>query len=129
MKNTENLISCMKHEKVFFVSHPDDDRVPLDYERLVGAAERYHVALDVNNSSLAKRVRRLNCVQNYKTMLHLCMQRRVPVIVSSDAHDPSAVGDFVLAEELLEQVGFDRELILNTDVEKFKRFIHLPSNG
>ena len=122
-KNTENLISCMKHEKVFFVSHPDDDHTPLDYEMLVDAAKRYHVALEVNNSSLVKQHLRLNCVRNYETMLPLCMRYGVPIIVSSDAHDPFWVGEFTLAKELLERVGFDHDLILNTGVEKFKRFI------
>ncbi len=28
-RNTDALISCMKHEKVFFVSHPDDDHTRL----------------------------------------------------------------------------------------------------
>ena len=110
-RNTENLISCMKHEKVFFVSHPDDDHTPLDYETLVDAAKKYHVALEVNNSSLVKQDQRLNCVQNYKTMLRLCMQHQVPIIVSSDAHYPSWVGEFTLAKELLELVGFDKEKI------------------
>lgn len=124
-RNTENLISCMKHEKVFFVSHPDDDHTPLDYEALVDAAKKYHVALEVNNSSLVKQNQRLNCVQNYKTMLRLCMRHQVPIIVSSDAHDPSWVGEFTLAEELLDLVGFDKDLIINTSVEKFKRFTNL----
>jgi len=124
-RNTENLISCMKHEKVFFISHPDDDHTPLDYEMLVDAAKKYHVALEVNNSSLIKREQRLNCVQNYETILRLCMQYQVPVIVSSDAHDPSGVGEFALAEELLERVSFDKNLIINTSVEKFKRFTGL----
>ncbi len=44
-KNTDNLIACMKNEKVHFVSHPDDDHTPLDYERLVSAAKQYRVAL------------------------------------------------------------------------------------
>ena len=67
----------------------------------------------------------MNCVQNYKTVLRLCMQHQVPIIVSSDAHDPSWVGKFTLAEELLELVGFDKNLIINTSVEKFKRFTNL----
>lgn len=54
-KNTDNLIACMKNEKVHFVSHPDDDHTPLDYERLVSAAKQYRVALEVNNSSLVKK--------------------------------------------------------------------------
>ncbi len=121
--NTENLIACLKNEKVCFVSHPDDDHIPLDYEMLVYAAKTYHVALEVNNSSLVKKERRWNCVENYETMLALCDRYRVPVIVSSDAHDPSWVGEFSLAAELLERVGFDEELVLNTDIKKLRAFI------
>ena len=122
-KNTDNLISCMRHPKVFFVSHPDDDHTPLDYRRLVQAAKELHVALEVNSSSFAKPDYRLNCVANYETMLPLCMEYRVPIIVNSDAHDPSGVGEFSAARALLERVGFDPELILNTSVEKFLDFI------
>lgn len=122
-QNTENLTSCMKNEKVFFVSHPDDDNTPLDYEKLVMAAKQYHVALEVNNSSLLKKNKRLNCVENYKKMLTLCSQYRVPIIINSDAHDPSYVGEFSEACKLIKELNFDEELILNTSIEKFKAFI------
>ena len=121
--NTTNLIECMKHDKVRFVSHPDDDRTPLDYDRLVQAARDYHVALEVNNSSLIKKEKRVNCYDNYRTMLDLCQQYRVPITVSSDAHDPSGVGNFTLALELLEEIGFDEDLILTNDIDKLKSFI------
>ncbi len=45
----------MQNEKVRFVSHPDDDHTPLNYEELVQAAKESHVALEVNNSSLIKK--------------------------------------------------------------------------
>lgn len=122
-QNTTNLIECMKHDKVRFVSHPDDDRTPLDYDRLVQAARDYHVALEVNNSSLIKKEKRVNCYDNYRTMLDLCQQYRVPITVSSDAHDPSGVGNFTLALELLEEIGFDEDLILTNDIDKLKSFI------
>lgn len=124
-KNTDNLISCMKNNKVQFVSHPDDDRTPLNYERLVQAAKEYKVALEVNNSSLIKKDQRLNCYENYKTIVRLCHQYRVPIVVSSDAHDPSWVGEFDLAYELLEKLKVDDDLILNNDIGKIKRFIGL----
>ena len=124
-ENTLNLIQCMKNEKVHFVSHPDDDHTPLDYELLVKAAKQYKVALEVNNSSLVKKDRRLNCYQNYETMLSLCQQYEVPIIVSSDAHDPSWVGEFTLAVELINSINFDENLVLNKDVEKLKAFIGL----
>lgn len=122
-KNTDNLISCMEHERVFFVSHPDDDHTPLNYERLVPAAKKYHVALELNNSSLIKQEVRWNCVANYEKMLELCRQQEAPIIVSSDAHDPDYVGRFAEAAELLERLNFPEELIINTSVEKFREFI------
>lgn len=122
-KNTKNIIECMKNEKVHFVSHPDDDHTPLDYEILVNAAKQYQIALELNNSSLVKKEKRLNCYENYKTMLSLCEQYQVPIIISSDAHDPSWVGEFELAYKLLEELDFDQNLILNNDIEKLKQFM------
>ena len=121
--NTENLIACMRHPKIKLVSHPDDDHTPLDYPAVVEAAREYHVALEVNNSSLTKPKKRLNCRENYRTMLALCAKMRVPVIVSSDAHDPSWVGEFALAEAMLADYGFDESLVLNADLEKLRAFL------
>lgn len=122
-RNTDNLISCMRNPKVFFVSHPDTDDAPLDYGRLVPAAKECRVALELNNSSLLAPAKRPGCLENYRKMLPLCEKYRVPILVSSDAHDPSAVGRFDSAVAMLNELSFDRELILNTDVKKLKAFI------
>lgn len=127
-KNTDNLIKCMKNSKVSFVSHPDDNHTPLDYERLVKAAKQYHVALEVNNSSLVKKQYRLNCYENYEKMIKLCILHKVPLIVSSDAHDPSWVGQFDLACELLERMKVDENLILNHDINKLKQYIGIKGH-
>lgn len=123
VKNTQNMIECMKHDKIRFVSHPDDDHTPLDYKELVEAAKEYKVALEVNNSSLVKYKYRLNCVQNYEKMLELCMEYKVPIMVNSDAHDPSWVGEFTLAYKLLQDLNFDENLIVNNELDKLKSFV------
>lgn len=125
--NTDNLIACMENDKVRLVSHPDDDHTPLDYPALVAAAKACHVALEVNNSSLLKPAQRLHCYENYRTMLALCQEQGVPIAVSSDAHDPSQVGEFRLARQLLEELRFPDELILNTDLARLKAFLSLPA--
>lgn len=122
-RNTENIASCMRHPKVKFISHPDDDHTPLDYEALVRAARETGTALELNNSSLGKEDQRLNCVRNYRTMLALCVQYEVPVIVSSDAHDPSAVGSFALARAMLESLSFPESLVLNTNAKRLTDFL------
>ena len=122
VKNTENLIKCMSNPKIFFVSHPDDGSYPLDYESVVPAAKELGVALEVNNNTIRSGWKK-NCIQNIKTYLDLCMRYRTNIIVSSDAHDPTTIGRFGEAIALLDEVGFDEDLIINTSEAKFRDFI------
>lgn len=123
VKNTDNVIACMRDPKVRFISHPDSDRYPMDYRALVEGAKAYAVALEVNNSSLRYPQNRLNCVENYKVMVPLCMEHGVPIVVNTDAHDPSAVGDFTAARNFLARLDINEDLILNNDISKLKAFL------
>lgn len=123
VRNTDNVISCMKNPKVKFISHPDADTYPMDYPALVQGAKEFGVALELNNSSLRKPKLRPGCVGNYEKMLPLCMEYGVYIIVNTDAHDPSQVGDFTLARALLERLDFDENLILNNDLDNLKAFL------
>ena len=109
------------------ISHPDTDQYPMDYPALVEGAKEFGVALELNNSSLRKPKSRLNCVENYRKMIPLCMERGVFVVVDTDAHDPSAVGNFELARKLLETMDINEDLLLNNDLQT-DRNIHLVRN-
>lgn len=122
-RNTDNVIRCMENSKVKFISHPDCDTFPLDYPALVAGAKATGTALEMNNSSLRKPVLRPGCVENYRKMIPLCMEAGVPIIINTDAHDPSAVGNFSLALGLLETIDASEELILNNDLAKLKAFL------
>jgi putative hydrolase len=113
-ENTDALIGAMQNPYVKIIGHPDDDRYPLDYPKLVEAAARYKVALEVNSSSTSPRTGRKNADKNIPAYLELCKEYRIPVIVSSDAHIWSQVGNFATAEAMLNAVNFPEELILNT---------------
>ncbi|MDO5544838.1 MAG: phosphatase [Eubacteriales bacterium] len=123
VKNTDNVISCMENPKVKFISHPDSDTYPMDYPALVAGAKATGTALELNNSSLRKENLRPGCVKNYGIMLPLCAEMGVPIVVNTDSHDPATVGDFTLAQALLEKLGIGDDLILNNDLEKLKKFL------
>ena len=123
VKNTDNVIACMRDPKVRFISHPDSDRYPMDYRALVEGARAYSVALEVNNSSLRYPSSRPGCVENYRTMIPLCMEMGVPIVVNTDAHNPSSVGIFTDARELLASLEVNEDLILNNDAAKLKAFL------
>lgn len=123
VRNTDNLIGCMQHPKIRFVSHPDDERYPLDFSALVEAAKNLNVALEVNNASLRRPKLRPGCYESYRKLLPMCAEQGVKIIVNTDSHDPATVGIFEHAQSLLEELAFPEELILSNDVEKVKKFL------
>jgi putative hydrolase len=122
-ENTNALIGAMKNPRVQFIGHPDDGRFQVDYKRLVKAAKEENVILEVNNSSLDPKAFRQNGRENVIEMLKLCKELEVQVLVSSDAHISFSVGEFNYALEILTELNFPEHLVINTNPEKFLRFI------
>ena len=105
--------------------NPDDDRFPLNYEKLVKAAAKEKVALEVNNSSFSPRTGRLNADKNLPVMLSFCKKYKVPVIVDSDAHIFYDIGNLDRAKEMLEACEFPKKLILNTKLKGLSYVLNL----
>ena len=47
----------------------------------------------------------------------------MPVVISTDAHFAAKIGQADWAFEMLESVGYPKELILNRDLETFERYL------
>ena len=120
---TDAAISAMSNPYVCILGHPDDDYMPLDYEALTYAAKQYHVALEVNNSSLCPGSFRKGAADNYCRMLKLVRKLEVPVIVSSDSHICYDIGNFVRALVLLDGLGFPEELVVNSSQKRLTEFL------
>lgn len=122
-ENTAAAIGALNHPLVDILGHPDDFRYPLDYERLVEAAKNAHKLIEVNNSSLGPQSFRMGAKENYQRMLEFCKEYEQPIIVNSDAHFESAVGQHELALALLNEVDFPDELIVNRSPEAVKPYL------
>ena len=122
-ENTAAYLGAIANPYVNIIGHPDDGRFPIEYEPIVEAAARHHKLLEVNNSSLHPQSPRPQARENYLTMLELCKQYRVSIIMNSDAHIEADVGNHGLAMQLLEEVSFPEELVVNTSFEKLLPFI------
>lgn len=122
-ENTDGLIRVMDNPYVKIIGHPDDSRYPLEYERLVAAAGEKGVLLEVNNTSLSPISVRKGGRENAETYLKFCKEMQVPVILGTDSHYAAYVGDFSAAEAVLKAVDFPEELVVNTSVEKLRKFI------
>ena len=127
-ENTRAYLKAMENPYLNIIGHPDDKRYPVEYRPLVEAAKEHGVLLEVNNSSLKPESFRGDPRERYREMLELCREYRQPVVVDSDAHLDLAVGDHAYAWELLEEVDFPKELIVNTSPELVKPYLNYYKN-
>lgn len=111
--NTQAYINAMMNPYVNIIAHPDDPHYPIDCEKLVDAAVKYHVFLEINNSSLAPGSFRGDGRAVMRKIAELCLQRRHPILLSSDSHGAKGVGEAPFAEALAKEADIPGELILN----------------
>ncbi len=117
-ENTSAYLHVLANPYVNIIGHPDDARYPIDYAALVKGAKKHRKLLEVNSSSLHPRSQRsAGAADAYRIMLKLCMEEEVSIIVNSDAHIESDVGNHSRAFALLEELCFPPELIVNTNLD------------
>lgn len=119
-ENTNAYLGAIRNPHVDIIGHPDDVRYPVDYERVIRAAKEYGILIELNNSSLSPTSFRKNAREADITILELCREYAVPIVVGSDAHTEEDILNFEYADALLEEVDFPVELIANTSVEKLR---------
>lgn len=123
-ENTAAYLHAMENPYVDIIGHPDDGRFPVDYEKLVEGAKRFHKLLEINNNSISPLSFRKNAKENDLKMLHYCKEYGVSVVVSSDAHFDTRIGDFEYAIPVLEEAEFPEELIVNRSYDALQPFLH-----
>jgi len=122
-ENTNAVINAMKNPYVKIIGHPDDSRYPLNYETIVKYAKKYNVALEINNSSLKPISFREGAHENVKSILNLCKEYKVKILFGSDAHFSTAVGEFPHCIDVIEEINFPKDLIINYSKEAINDLI------
>ena len=103
-ENTQAFLKVMENPYVDIIGHPGDPR---------------YAVLEINNASVTLGGFREGSRENIKKILLMSMEEGQPVVLGSDAHFYRNVGDFSYAEDLLKELQFPEELILNNTPEKF----------
>lgn len=118
-ENTQAFLKVMENPYVDIIGHPGDPRYAVDYRELFRVAKETGTLLEINNASLTPGGFRESSRENIKKILLMSMEEGQPVVLGSDAHFYRNVGDFSYAEDLLKELQFPEELILNNTPEKF----------
>jgi len=127
--NTEAMVNAMENPNVHILGHPTSSWYEVDTKAIVKAAAKTKTILEINNCSLKPNSYRYNGDDDTIEIIRLCKKYGVQMLVSSDAHFLTDVGNFGRAKELVDAENVPEELVVNTCVEKFCNAIKAKRNG
>lgn len=122
-ENTSAIIGAMKNPKIKIIGHPDNPLYPVDFDSIAKAAKEYKVLLEINNSSYNDNGYRRGSRENAASMLKACQKYGTEVIMGSDAHIEFDIGNHSNSIEVIKENNFPEDLVVNSDVEKFYKYL------
>ncbi|MDD6120037.1 MAG: phosphatase [Selenomonadaceae bacterium] len=122
-QNTQAIVNAMRNPRVNIIGHPDNPYYPVDSRAIAKAAREQHVLLEINNSSYRPNGSRPGSWENGLKLLAACKEFGTEVIMGSDAHIDLDVGAHEYSQKLIAAAQFPEELVVNSDVAKFKAYI------
>ena len=123
-ENTIAALRAMDNPNVTILGHCGNPVFPLNYEEVVKKAKEKDIIIEINNSSLGGS--RVGSLDNCIKVAELCKKYGTKVILGSDSHFCTTIGDFEKGEEILNKISMPEELIMNT----YDKIInHLKNKG
>lgn len=113
---TDIWLRVAENPDIDVIGHCGDGRYHYDRDKVVRAFAAHGKIVEINAHSLSVRP---GSPENCREIARLCMRYGVPVVVSTDAHFYTEIGRFSPALDLLAELSFPAELILNADTERF----------
>ncbi len=112
-QNTAAYLGLAANPDVDVIGHCANTKFVFDYEKGIKAFKEYGKLVEINESTLLWK----NSEKNYRSIIPLCKKYKVPVIVNTDAHFFTAVGQVQRSLELLREFDYPEELVVNLDRE------------
>ncbi len=121
LKNTKTLLNCIRAGNADILTHLGNPKYLFEYEQIVKAAKEYSVAIEINNSSFT--VSRKGSKENCTKIIELCKKYGNYISLGSDAHISFDVGNLSETEKLVKDIGYNKKLILNSEIEILDKFL------
>lgn len=128
--NTRAMINAMKKGLVHIITHPGNPKYPIDIPAVAEAAAKYHVALEINNSSFLHS--RVGSDVNCLTIAKAVRDAGGLVSLGSDSHIAFSLGDLSISQRILDDADFPADRVLNRSPRALLDFLeargrpHIP---
>jgi len=123
-EHTQTWLAIIQNPLVDILGHTGRGEYEFDLDTVIPACRQYGKLIEINKHSLDFEGNADSCTE----IARACKRYGTGIVVSSDAHFSSAVGQIEPALHLLADIDFPAELIYNQTYEQFKTFLlgHKP---
>ncbi|WJY13317.1 phosphatase [Pectobacteriaceae bacterium CE90] len=119
--HTEAMIAAMAQGDVHIISHPGNPKFPINIRAVAQAAAKYHVALELNNSSFTHS--RKGSEQNCRAIAEAVRDAGGYLALGSDSHIAFSLGEFSQCEQILRDIDFPQQRVLNVSPRRVLDFL------
>lgn len=119
-KCTNAYLQLAKNKNINVIGHSGTVIYKYDYEKVIPELAKNGILIEINNSTFNfKKDSMENCVQ----IIKVCKKHKARVVVNTDAHFSTYVGNAEPALKVLKELDFPKELIVNASVETLKSYM------
>ncbi len=118
--HTRAWLAVAANPDVDIMGHMGDGRFAFRHEEVIRACAQYGKVVEINAHSFDGRP---GSPKNCRAIAKLCAEYGVGVVVSSDAHFAACVGGVAPSIEMLEEIAFPEDLVLNADCARFAAYM------
>lgn len=122
-KNTEAIIKCFKKYPIHIFSHPNLMTYDYDFEKVCESACENDVLLELNLSTLNKLKNNETTFNLLKKMIEIARKHNKKIIINSDAHFLSEIGDDSLLEQYWDELNLSDDIIINNYMDELMDFL------
>lgn len=120
-ENTQAYIEIAKNPAVDCIGHCSTNEFLFNYEEGIRAFKEYGKIVELNESSL---IYRKGALENAIKVIKICKELKVPICINSDAHYCSLIGKLPTAIQMVNDLDFPEELIINANWDRLKDHIN-----
>ena len=124
-ENTDNYIMACNTPYVTILGHMDARRYMADFDAVVKEAAKNNKLIELNESSIYPKTTRKGARELDYQILKACVKYSCPIILDSDAHIKYDIGQLDSGFELLTEINFPEELVVNLNPELLKKYIKI----
>ncbi|MGF1725705.1 phosphatase [Photobacterium nomapromontoriensis] len=120
--HTETLLNVIHSGKVDALGHLGNPNFDFDFKRVISAAAKANVVIEINNSSLSGS--RVGSAPRCQEIAAIAKSVGARITTGSDAHFASDVGNFSSVAQLLARIEMPEELVITSDSQRFLAFLN-----